>query len=183
MFSDARSKKVLFVSHCVLNQNSISDGTADYPGFIEEVVALLSRSQVGVGQMPCPELMCLGLDRGNVEGSGSEVVVENTRIRGVMEQEAANRKLGQLVQQVVFQIREYQKYGFDVRGVVGINRSPSCGVETTSKDNQEVSGEGVFIEALRKELEKNKIYPTMVGIKASEPGEAVKMVQDLIGGY
>ena len=74
------------------------------------------------------------------------------------------------------------KYGFDIKGVVGINRSPSCGVETTSKDNQEVSGEGVFIEALCKELKKEKISVKIAGIKASNPEEAVKAVQKLIGG-
>ncbi len=31
--------------------------------------------------MPCPELCCLGLDRGNILGAESPVVVENTRIR------------------------------------------------------------------------------------------------------
>ncbi len=31
MFHDGRSKKVVFVAHCFLNQNAISDGTAVYP--------------------------------------------------------------------------------------------------------------------------------------------------------
>ena len=30
MFTDGRSKKVIFLAHCLLNQNSISDGTADF---------------------------------------------------------------------------------------------------------------------------------------------------------
>jgi len=41
--------------------------------------------------------------------------------------------------------------------------------------------EGVFIEALHRELEKNKIPIKFVGIKASEPEKAVKDVQNLIG--
>ncbi len=32
MFQDARSRRVVFVAHCILNQNVISDGTADLPG-------------------------------------------------------------------------------------------------------------------------------------------------------
>ena len=28
MFTDGRSKKVIFLAHCLLNQNAISDGTA-----------------------------------------------------------------------------------------------------------------------------------------------------------
>ena len=66
MFTDARSKRVIFVAHCLLNQNSISDGTADYPGANEEILQILLKAKVGIVQMPCPELCCLGLDRGNV---------------------------------------------------------------------------------------------------------------------
>ena len=31
MFTDGRSKKVIFLAHCLLNQNAISDGTAVCP--------------------------------------------------------------------------------------------------------------------------------------------------------
>ena len=41
-------------------------------------------AQVGVVQMPCPELCCLGLDRGDPNGGERPVVVENTRIRRAM---------------------------------------------------------------------------------------------------
>ncbi len=182
MFTDARSKTVVFVAHCILNQNSISDGTADYPGSIREILELLCASDVGIVQLPCPELICLGLDRGNVYGSASPVVEENTRIRGMMGSDSATEKLKRLVDDVVFQISEYLRYGFEIRGIVGINRSPSCGVETTSKDNREVEGEGVFIEALRSELDRKSIKIKMVGIRSSEPEEAVKTVRELIAG-
>ena len=182
MFTDARSKTVVFVAHCILNQNSISDGTADYPGVIREILELLCASDVGIVQLPCPELICLGLDRGYVYGRASPVVEENTRIRGMMGSDYATGKLKRLVNDVVLQISEYLKHGFKITGIVGINRSPSCGVETTSNDDVEVEGEGVFIEALRKELDKKGIKLKMVGIKASEPEEAVKTVRDLIAG-
>ena len=38
MFNDGRSKKVVFVAHCFLNQNSISDGTAIYLAENKDVV-------------------------------------------------------------------------------------------------------------------------------------------------
>jgi len=107
MFTDARSKNVLFVAHCILNQNSISDGTADYPGYIREILELLVRYDVGIVQMPCPELHCLGLDRKNKYGSAVPVVEENTRIRAMMTREPAAGKMKLLVQQVLFQITEY----------------------------------------------------------------------------
>jgi predicted secreted protein len=181
LFTDARSKSVLFVAHCILNQNSISDGTATYPASVKEIVELVCASHVGIVQMPCPELLCLGLDRGNADGSAHPVVEENTRIRKMMGRRPAAAKLRPLVRQLVFQIAEYRKYGFDVRGIVGINRSPSCGMDTTSDNNQEVEGEGIFIEALRHELEKNGTTVDMVGIKAFEPEKAVAAARDLIG--
>lgn len=180
MFTDARSKTILFVAHCLLNQNSISDGTAAYPGSVKHIVALLLESGIGIVQLPCPELMCLGLDRGDQNGAAAPVIVENTRIRKALEQEAAIAKLNALVATIVFQIFEYLKYGFDIKGIVGINRSPSCGVETTSRDNREVAGRGVFMEALRLELEKKDLHLKMVGVKDSEPEKSLQIVKHLI---
>jgi len=182
VFTDARSKNIVFVAHCLLNQNSISDGTAEYPGSIRAIIDVLCKSDVGIVQMPCPELLCLGLDRGNVDGAASPVVEENTRIRIMMGRKSATVKMRRLVEDIVRQISEYRQYGFNVRGIVGVNRSPSCGVETTSKNNREVKGEGVFIEALRNELGKKGMHPKIVGIKALEVEKAVESISQLIDG-
>jgi predicted secreted protein len=142
---------------------------------------LLRVSDVGIVQMPCPELLCLGLDRGNRDGSRSPILEENTRIRLMMNQRSAKGKIRQLVQHLLVQMLEYRKYDFQIRGIVGVNRSPSCGVETTSKNNQEVEGPGVFIDALRHELNKHDLKVRMVGIKAFEPKTAVEAMKHLIG--
>ncbi|MCE5189281.1 MAG: hypothetical protein LLF75_08920 [Eubacteriales bacterium] len=81
MFEDARSRKVVFVAHCILNQNSISDGTASFPGSNELVLRALLDAKIGIVQMPCPELSCLGLDRGDPEGARRPLLEENSRIR------------------------------------------------------------------------------------------------------
>ena len=64
MFTDGRSRRVVFLAHCLLNQNAISDGTAVYPAAFRELVQFFLEHQVGIVQLPCPELCCLGLDRG-----------------------------------------------------------------------------------------------------------------------
>ena len=66
MFTDGRSKRIIFIAHCMLNQNSISDGTADFPSLNKEILNFLIEKDIGIIQMPCPELCCLGLDRGNI---------------------------------------------------------------------------------------------------------------------
>ena len=60
MFADGRSRKVVFLAHCLLNQNAISDGTAVYPAAFRELVQFFLEHQVGIVQLPCPELCCLG---------------------------------------------------------------------------------------------------------------------------
>ena len=80
MFNDGRSKKVVFVAHCFLNQNSISDGTAIYPAANKDVVDFFLNGDIGIVQMPCPELCCLGFNRENNDGADVPVVIENTRI-------------------------------------------------------------------------------------------------------
>lgn len=181
MFQDARSRKVVFVSHCILNQNAISDGTADFSAANRAIVSLLLEHDVGIVQMPCPELLCLGLDRGDVRGGGRPVVVENTRIRGALQTPEAARKLRPLVEQVVYQMEQYQQNGFLVLGVVGINRSPSCGIETTSAHDREVDGMGVFMAALKAELDARGNPLPMIGIKANETVRALEAVSRLLG--
>jgi len=37
------------------------------------------------------------------------------------------------------------KHGFEIIGIVGINSSPCCGVDTTSDYDAEISGQGAFV--------------------------------------
>ena len=180
MFTDIRSKRVIFLPHCILNQNAISDGTAGYPAAHADLIRLLLDAQVGIVQMPCPELCCLGLDRGDPKGGERPVVVENTRIRRAMGQPEAAARLRELTAQVVRQIREYRKHGFTVLGIVGVDRSPCCGVNTTSDLDRELPGRGVFIAALQTALEEAELTVPVIGIKPSAP-DALAAVQALLG--
>lgn len=178
MFQDGRSQKVAFLAHCLLNQNAISDGTAVRPAGFPEMVSYLLEHGVGIVQLPCPELLCLGLDRGDPQGAERPVVVENTRIRRAMAQAEPSRRLARLVADTMAQLLEYRRYGFQVVGILGANRSPCCGVDTTSQDDQEVPGMGVFLEALSRRLEEVGWKIPMVGFRGTD--DAVETVQRLL---
>ena len=178
MFQDGRSQKVAFLDHCLLNQNAISDGTAVRPAGVPEMVSYLLEHGVGIVQLPGPELLCLGLDRGDPQGAERPVVVENTRIRRAMAQAEPSRRLAQLVEDTMTQLLEYRRYGFQVVGILGANRSPCCGVDTTSQDDQEVPGMGVFLEALSHRLEEVGWKIPMVGFRGTD--DAVETVQRLL---
>ena len=177
MFTDGRRRRVIFAAHCFLNQNSISDGTAVYPASFKGLISLMTENEIGIVQMPCPELMCLGLDRGNPNGADSPVTVENTRIRRAMLEKDKYARLEQLADSVIFQILEYRKHGFEILGIVGANRSPNCGVETTSDNNEEVSGKGLFMDLLAKKLSAHGITIPMTGIKSDED---IPKIKDLL---
>lgn len=169
MFQDGRSRRVVFLAHCLLNQNAISDGTAVYPAAFRQIVRFFLKREIGIVQMPCPELSCLGLDRGDPAGATRPVVVENTRIRAAMRQ--ADDRLNALVDHVMQQILAYHRYGFEIVGILGVNRSPCCGVETTSDHNQELAGAGLFLETLSNRLAEAAISVPMLGVKATDPLE------------
>ena len=168
MFEDGRSKKVIFIAHCILNQNSISDGTAVFPAAFYDVIKIILDADIGIVQMPCPELCCLGLNRGNNDGADVSVVIENTRIRKEMQKGEAHRLLMAQVDYVMKQITEYSTYGFEIIGIIGANRSPNCGVETTSDFNKEISGKGVFMSELNNRINAVNLNIPMLGIKSTD---------------
>jgi uncharacterized protein YbbK (DUF523 family) len=57
---DERSKRVIFVSHCLLNENTRYLGGAFRPGSVSELVDGWQREGMGVCQMHYPEQRAWG---------------------------------------------------------------------------------------------------------------------------
>ena len=181
MFDDQRSKRVLLVAHCVLNQNAKIDRCAHYPGVIKEAVEALIESGVGLIQMPCPELLCLGLDRQVEHESVTTIEAEDTRVARRMSEEENQAACRALADALVFQVEQYRKNDFEIAGLLGINGSPTCGVEITWANNREERGPGVFIQALNEACHANGVTLRQRGITAREPRKAVAAVRELVG--
>lgn len=180
MFEDKRSKKAVFVAHCILNQNAKLDKCAHYPGPIREAAQLLLDSGVGIIQLPCPELLYLGLDRETEETAHPTVMEEDTRIARRMHTEKAQAICQRIVDDMLFQIEEYQNNGFEIIGLVGINGSPTCGVDTTWAEDKELQGYGVLISLLSDALSHKGIMMDMTGIKACDPVSAEQALKRLL---
>lgn len=180
MFDDKRSKKVLLIAHCILNQNAKIDHCAYYPGAIREVAQILMDAGIGILQMPCPELLCLGLDRQVEPGLHPTVASEDTRVAQRMTEVQSVTIYQKLVDDLVYQMIEYRKNGFELIGVIGINGSPTCGVERSWATDQETQDAGVFIQMLEEECLNRGISLPMRGIKAYEPQQAITIVEDLL---
>ncbi len=182
MFDDQRSKRVLLVAHCVLNQNAKIDRCAYYPGVIRKVVEALIESGVGLIQMPCPELLCLGLDRQAERGVAATIESEDTRVARRMAEEDNQTICRVLAQPLAFQVEQYQQNGFEVVGLLGINGSPTCGIEIIWANDREEQGPGIFIQLLDKACRERGVSLRQRGIRAREPRQAVAAVRELTAG-
>jgi predicted secreted protein len=160
---DGRSRKVILVPHCALNQNSRVAGAAERPAAVVELAIGLLERDIGIIQMPCPELSAFGLDRAHIE-IGSELRTPK-----------GQALCQHLAQDLSRQIWEYLDCGIAVLGILGKNGSPSCGVEETWA-NGISPGSGAFIEALEVELKNQHLELEMTGIRDSEPEKAIAAV-------
>ncbi|RJS91011.1 DUF523 domain-containing protein [Candidatus Bathyarchaeota archaeon] len=165
MFGDKRSRRIVIVSHCILNQNAKLEGIASWRGLIEPVVEVLWKSGVGIIQMPCPEMLYEGIRR-------FDKSVEQYSC-------PAFRKLCErIAEDVVDQVEDYLDNGYKVLAILAIDGSPSCGYNLTQsapewrglvagrnlKKVRYIKGRGVFMEILEKKLSEKGIQIPFLGI-------------------
>lgn len=184
---DERGRRVVLVSHCLLNENTRYAGGATRPGAVVELIDELMALGYGIHQLPCPERLAWGgvLKRHSLRlyhSRGGPLYA----LRGVLLRAFVwwtKREYRRLARQVARDVADYHAAGIAVAGIVGIGASPSCGVTTTldlraslevvaacpaaalTRDvmNEKAvlacrrPGEGLFIEALDRELRRRRL--------------------------
>lgn len=187
VLADARSGRVVFVSHCLLNQNVRYLGGATRPGALPDVLTALRDAQVGIVQMPCPEQHAWGgvCKRYTLPVYGAERTRWRRLRRPATGLFLAYTRLAyrRLARRTAAQIGDYARRGYTVESVVGVGGSPSCGVRTTldlpavldalaRRDPARLNrrdlnariiaanskpGQGLFIAALRRDLRRRRL--------------------------
>ena len=129
---DERGRKVVFLSHCLLNENTRYLGGASRKAGIDELIDELQKQGIGIVQMKCPEQKTWGgvLKRELLMGYGIKGTLLNAfRAPYMMFFLWKTRKsFRKIANEVVSEIKDYIDSGFNVVGIVGIKGSPSCGV-------------------------------------------------------
>jgi len=155
---DARSGKLIFLSHCILNQNACVRGLASQPAVIREVVDLLLEHHIAIYQMPCPEVSYLGSMRWG-------------QVKKQYDTPMFRRHCQKIAEQMCDQVQTYRDNDHDVLGFVLRDGSPTCGLKCAAVEadaNQVWGGmvwhanplqrfadtEGVFTEQLKAEVER-----------------------------
>lgn len=132
---DRRGRQVVFLSHCLLNENTRYLGGAFSAGCVRDVVAACSARGYGMVQMPCPEERAWGglLKPFLLAAVGSRGTLLY-RLRGFLFPVFiwhTRRIYRRLARATARQMADYVTHGYTVVRVVGIDGSPSCGVSTT----------------------------------------------------
>ena len=183
-------KKVIFVAHCILNTASkvvmynkeeMEAEETLRKKFLEKAIA----NDVQIIQLPCPEFTMYGAKRwGHVSNQFNNVFFKNN----------CRKELEPIVEQ----IQEYLENPkmFEVLGIVGIDGSPSCGVDYTcygdwygSFEEREdldetlnsckfAEGNGVFIAVLIEMLKEQKILDKvkLSSLFANEPEKCLSLL-------
>jgi uncharacterized protein YbbK (DUF523 family) len=179
---DERSRRVAFVSHCLLNENVRYLGGAFRSGAVVELVEQLAADGVGICQMPCPEQRAWGgvLKRRMLLAYGARGTPLYRLRRPLLGLFILHTRIvyRRLARDVANQIADYRDSGFTVVAIIGVGSSPSCGINTTldirhafdamaqidsggldrRSFNRDVvlssrrAGAGIFIEALKRRL-------------------------------
>lgn len=116
---------------------------------IKEIIEFLIRKEIGIIQMPCPELAYAGVAR----QPQTREQYDNARFRGCC------RKIAE---EIAKQMREYAEDGVKLKIVLGVDGSPSCSVDKIS---------GIFMEELRLKLDE-------CGVSAPFHGLSLERLKD-----
>lgn len=176
--SDARGGRIVFVAHCLLNQNAKVAGVAGYRGVVVPLVELLTRFGVGIVQLRCPEMDHLGPHR--PLGTDTVDQYDTPSYRALCARIAAR---------AAAEARSFETAGYQVRAVLGVEGSPSCSVspapvlESTRRVPR--AGRGIFMESLIHAFTEAGLHPSFLGIpempEAGDITEALAKVTPLLG--
>lgn len=130
---DARGGRVVLVSHCLLNENTRYLGGAGRAECVREVMDACAGAGLGMVQMPCPEQQVWGgvLKRHLLRAYGSPAV-RSARVRKALLPVAlayTRWRYRLLARAVATQSADCRRSGVDVVAVLGVDGSPSCGVQ------------------------------------------------------
>ena len=135
-----RSRKVMFVSHCLINANSKAATSSKHKAYYEGIVEKILHNDVGIIQAPCPELL-YGVDRPPMNKEFYDTPEYRNHCKEIIDSLIETYKI-------------YSENNYQILGFVGIEGSPTCGVSmthiTVNGEPKKVKGKGVFIEELEK---------------------------------
>lgn len=152
--TDVRSRRCVFVSHCILAQGIMAQGVVKkYPSVVRPIVEFCIDNDINILQMPCPESMCPagGLIR---EPHGKKWYEEN----GLRETART------IAEEQVEYMQKLESQGFEILGIIGVDFSPACAVTYLNRGPIIYQDQGIYVDELRRCLENRNMQVEFVGV-------------------
>ncbi len=163
-----KSRKIIFVSHCILNQNVNPSNREFAPGVVRDIVNLISESGIGLVQMPCPEVeFDGGLDRKPKSKDSYDTSPYRTYCN----------KLAKLV---LKEIQKYKEKKYNVLCILGVEFSPTCAVFQLENGNKNTPGKGILMEEFEKEMKRKNFQVPIIGANLRNPKSTLEKLQSLL---
>jgi predicted secreted protein len=155
---DPRGRRMVAVIDCMLNQNARDAGAARFAAMAWDVVQICHEHGVGIVQMPCPEIACLGAARARPAGLS---------LRAAVDTPAGRQCCAQISTDVADRLQGYVDAGYSVLAVLGGNpQSPGCAVHQGAGELAPRSG--VLMLALQAELRRRGLEIQFRGMRDSD---------------
>jgi len=161
---DQRSGRIVAVIECIVNQNARDRGAATYPAINPALVRLCLQYDVGLLQIPCPEMRCLGLRRERPAG---------VTLRAALDSAAGHACCQEISRELADRFQDYSANGCQVLAILGGNpESPGCAIHHQGPpDGRQrlADHSGVLMRALQAELEQRALAIPFVAIRDYRP--------------
>ena len=178
-----RNKNIAVVCHCVLNCNSKVEGLSEYEGALDFTKKLVDGG-FGIIQLPCPEMILYGIKRWGHAREQFDNMFYRSQCRTML-------------LPYIMQFEGYIKSNYNIKGIIAIDGSPSCGYTKTCSspiwfgelsgcsdlnkkidDIKCVSGMGIFIEVLVDMLKEYDINIPIIPLDESNLDKSVNIIMD-----
>jgi len=159
MPEDKRSRKIALVAHCILNQNSRAATLAERSNAIKEVIAFLIEKNVGIIQMPCPEMDYAGAAR-------------KPRTKKQYDTPKFRNHCRKIAKMLADQAKKYSRSGVKLKIIIGVGGSPSCDTTEESK--------GIFIEELQSALAKRAVSAPFCAVSYSTVQDDIQRLERVV---
>ena len=176
-----RNKNIVILSHCLLNCNSKVEGLANYKGSLKELIDYIINKDYGIIQLPCPELTLYGVKRWG-------------HVKEQFDTPYYRKHCRKILIPYIEQIKDYIKNDYNIKSIIGVDGSPSCGVNkscfsskwggTLSRERDlkdEVcikSQKGVFVEEFARLLNKENVDIEFRAIDENYPKKSINFIKN-----
>lgn len=132
----------------------MADGVVKhFPGAVTPVVQFCLDNDIGIMQMPCPELLCASGGFGRAPHG-----------KQWYEQNGLRETAREIAHGQVRYINRLIENGFEIIAIVGVEFSPACAVTYLNRGQSLYREQGIFVEELQCALREKNIAIPMIGI-------------------